>query len=375
VQRADGTLPTGNIKVAMTPINPAVDIATMPGDLTALSAGAQVPIESFGALGVQLSDAAGAALNLRAGQTATIRIPVASRDASTPGTMPLFYFDTATGLWVQEGTATLAGAAPNQYYQGTVTHFSTWNADRVLDTIRYTGCLVDANGARVGLARAYGEGINYSGASNAVVDALGNFTIPIRRSSTATLIALSGALITNTVSVGPYATDFTSTTCLTLGAVGSGVSIKLTWGLVPSDLDSHLITPSGTHISYSNRGGLAAAPFANLDVDDTDSYGPEVVTISKLMVGTYKYYVENYRGQASGLFSNSSARVELSVPNRTTELYTVPTVGESTATNDWVLFEMDVDSACNITVRRTNILSTTAPSIPASTTPVYCTRP
>jgi hypothetical protein len=192
----------------------------------------------------------------------------------------------------------------------------------------------------------------------------------------ATITGAIGSFITNTLSVGPLAANSTVTTpCLTLGANGSGVSMKLTWGLVPSDLDSHLLTPSGAHVYYSSRGSLTAAPFANLDVDDTSSYGPEVVTITRLMVGTYKYYIRNFSGQGSALFSNSSARVELNVPNRATELYTVPTVGESTSTNVWVLFEMDVDSTCNITVRRTNVFATSEPAPASSGTPVYCTRP
>jgi hypothetical protein len=375
VQRADGTQPTGNIKVAMTPINPAADLATMPGELTTVNAGATVPIESYGALGVQLRDAAGVALNLRAGQSATIRIPIASRDTAPPATIPLFHFDTASGQWVQEGTAAIGGTAPNRYYQGTVTHFSTWNADRVMDTVRYTGCVVNAAGVRAGGIGVYGEGVNYSGSSRATTDINGVFTIPLRRSSEATLVGSLGSFLTNTASISSGAVDSTTTSCLTLGAIGSGVAIRLTWGESPSDLDSHLITPSGEHVYFQNFGNGTAAPFASLDVDDRSSFGPEVITITKLMVGTYRYYVRNFRGQSSGLFSLSAARVELFTPNRVTELITVPTV-DTLSTNYWLPFEMDVDSACNITVRRDNILSTVEPVTPPSiTTPVYCTRP
>jgi uncharacterized protein YfaP (DUF2135 family) len=184
-----------------------------------------------------------------------------------------------------------------------------------------------------------------------------------------------GSFLTNTVSISSGAVDSTTTSCLTLGAIGSGVAIRLTWGESPSDLDSHLITPSGEHVYFQNFGNGTVAPFASLDVDDRSSFGPEVITITKLMVGTYRYYVRNFSGQSLGLFSRSAARVELFTPNRATELITVPTV-DTISTNYWLPFEMDVDGACNITVRRDNILSTVEPVTPPSiTTPVYCVRP
>ncbi len=374
VQRADGSTPTGTMRVRMTPIDPASDTSVMPGDFSTVVASAAAPIESFGALNVRLADAAGAPLNLRAGASATVRIPVASRNTSPPATIPLFYFDNATGRWVQEGTATLAGVAPNRYYEGTVTHFSTWNADQVMDTIRVTGCVADAAGARVAGARVASDGVSYSGTSSAVTDSAGNFTIAVRRNSVATLVALSGGLLSNTLRFNGSATDTQVTACLALGQAGAGVTMKLTWGVAPRDLDSHLLTPSGSHVYYGSTGNLVAAPFANLDVDDTSSYGPEVVTLTRLMVGTYKYYIRNFSGYSSGPFAAASARVELSIPGRAIELYTPPASGEAATTRAWLLFELDVDAQCNVTVRRTGTYSDSDPAAAASATPVYCQR-
>jgi hypothetical protein len=374
LQAADGSLATGSVRVRLTPINPAVDSATMPGDFTTLVSGAARPIESFGALNVRLSDSNGAPLNLRSGQTASIRIPLASRSAIAPATIPLFFFDTSSGRWVQEGTATLAGTAPNQYYEGTVSHFSTWNADQVMNTVRVNMCVVDSTGARVAGATVFSDGVDYSGTSSATSDAAGNVSVAIRSNSQATVTSLSGSLLSNTVRVGPFAVDSTVSTCLALGATGSVVTMKLTWGASPEDLDSHLFAPDGSRVYFSNRGNLVAAPFANLDVDDTSSYGPEVVTITKLMVGTYKYAVNNYDGQATGLFSASGARVELNVPGRPAELFVPPSTGESTTTNWWLLFEFDVDAACNITIRRSNAYAVDRPTSASSSTPRYCTR-
>lgn len=371
VQRADGSMPSGDMTVQLTPLNPAVDSSVMPGNFTTAVGGVSTPIESFGAMSVTLSDSSGAALNLSPGQTATVRIPLSTRSATPPATVPLYYFDNATGVWVEEGTATLAGSGNARYYEGTVTHFTTWNADQVYNTVRVSGCVVDANGTRVVGATVSADGIDYSGTSSVTTDSSGNFVLPMRLGSQATVAGYSAGMLTNTVPAGPYSVDSTLPDCLTLGQAGAGVTMKLTWGQLPSDLDSHLFAPDGAEVYYGSQGSLTAAPFANLDVDDTSSFGPEVVTLTRLMVGTYKYSVHNYSGYSSGSITASGARVELNVPGRAVELITPPS-GETSNTNWWNLFEMDVDASCNITVRRIATFSADKPAA-GTAAATYCT--
>ena len=84
--------------------------------------------------------------------------------------------------------------------------------------------------------------------------------------------------------------------------------IVLEWGENPSDLDSHLWTPTGAHIYYVTRGSLNSAPFVNLDVDDVTSYGPETVTIRTLEAGTYTYVLGEWgRHDTSSSVSLSNA--------------------------------------------------------------------
>ena len=370
VQRADGSIPTGQVTVRLTPIGPASDSALMPGDFTTVVGGVATPIESFGAMEVRLTDATGAALNLRSGQTAALRIPLSSRASSPPATIPLFFFDGVAGRWIQEGTATLAGTGADRYYEGTVSHFTVWNADQVMDTVRVSGCVADALGVRVPGALVASDGIDYSGTSTTTTDANGNFSIPIRLNSSATLVGLSNGLLSNTLRAGPFAGDTPLGNCLALGQTGAGITMKLTWGAAPGDLDSHLYTPSGAHVYFSRKGNLLAEPFANLDVDDTSSFGPEVITLTRLMVGTYKYHVHNYSGFRAGSFTNATARVELNVPGRAPELFTPPALEEPSGTGIWTLFELDVDAQCNVTVRRVPGFSATAPVPPAASTPL-----
>lgn len=374
VQRADGSLPTGQITVSLTPIDPGLDSSIMPGDFSTVTGGGTVAlIESFGALSVRLTDESGASLNLRAGQTAIVRIPLGSRNEAPPATIPLFYFDPAEGRWVQEGTAALAGAGDDRYYEGTVARIRTWNADQVYETVQVRGCVADADGHRVAHAQVFGDGIDYSGTSTVWTDDAGNFSLPVRRNSVSTLTGVASGLLTNTLRQATTAVDVSLLpSCLTLGHTGAGVTMKLTWGKNPSDLDSHLFAPNGEHVYYSSKGHLLEDPFANLDVDDVSSYGPEVVTLTKLMVGTYKYAVKNFSGYASGSMTASGARVELNIPGRAVTLFVPPTSGEQADTEWWNLFEFDVDASCNITVRRVGTYSSADPT-PGTGPTTYCT--
>ena len=370
LRRADGSAAQGAITVNLTPINPALNVSTMPGSLVTSVNGVTSPIESFGALNVTIVDAAGAILNLRSGQSATIRIPAVTRGAALPLNIPLFYFNSITGQWIQEGTATLVGTGSGAFFQGTVTQFSTWNADQVVNTAFVSGCVNDSASVRVAGARVTTEGINYIGTNSVRTDAQGNFRIAVKTNSRAALTAsASSGLAGSSVSVNSTTGEQTIATCLTLvqasGNVG-GITIKLAWGEQPSDLDSHLWAPtatgSTTEIDYSNKGALGTSPFINLDVDDTDSFGPEFVTINKIARSTvYRYWVNNYSNSFTPGQIGSPARVEVNVGGNLTTFS--PPAGEASNSN-WHAFDIVVDASCNVTVVPVNTWLSAAPTAP-----------
>ncbi len=372
LRRADGSAAQGAVTVNLTPINPAANINTMPGSLVTLVNGTAAPIESFGALNVTIADAAGAPLNLRDGQSATIRIPAVTRGAALPATIPLFHFNTTTGQWVQEGNATLVGSGATAYYQGTVTHFSTWNADRVVQTVFINSCVVNASGTAVVGARVSSEGIDYVGTSSAVSDAAGKFRIAVKTSSRVALTASSNGLVGTTVGINSTSVDQTVTACLTL--TQAAVTIKLSWGAQPSDLDSHIWVPNATgtaqEVYYSSRGSLSNAPYVNLDVDDTSSFGPEYITIARVAKNsTYRYWVRNYSTSSNPGVTASPARVELNIRGALTVF--TPPAGETTSTFNWHAFDLVTDASCNIAVTPVNTWSTpTAPTYTGA--PAYC---
>jgi hypothetical protein len=105
-----------------------------------------------------------------------------------------------------------------------------------------------------------------------------------------------------------------------LSSVGSSAEVRivLTWGISPSDLDSHLTGPTADasrfHIYYPARGSLTGTPWAALDHDDVTSYGPETITIVQQLPGVYRYSVHdfsNLSSTSSVALANSGARVDV----------------------------------------------------------------
>lgn len=132
------------------------------------------------------------------------------------------------------------------------------------------------------------------------------------------------------------------------GLSGGELRIVLTWGEVPSDLDSHLWTPNGQHVYWVDQTPTDAG--ANLDVDDTDSFGPETTTITTPQEGTYYYYVHNYAGDNYGEVDlpQSNAKVIVYDANGILQTFIVPTSGTGYYWNV-MTFELDGETG-NLTV-------------------------
>ena len=128
---------------------------------------------------------------------------------------------------------------------------------------------------------------------------------------------------------------------LVMSPEGSTVlRIVLTWGLNPSDLDSHLIVPEGEgaqfEVRWNHRGSFVSWPYADLDVDDVTSYGPETITITQPQPGVYSYAVYRYSGTGSLLTSN--ARVMVYGSEGLIRQWNVPSAGSG---DWWYVFDLD----------------------------------
>jgi len=119
--------------------------------------------------------------------------------------------------------------------------------------------------------------------------------------------------------------------------------IVLTWGSRPRDLDAHLSGPNPDggdfHIWYRNKMLIGGKDF--LDKDDTNSYGPETITIYKPAKGNYKYSVFDYSNKNkknSKKLSLSNAIVQVYNNNKLLATFEIP---QNFKGNCWHVFSID----------------------------------
>ncbi|HYR37074.1 MAG TPA: hypothetical protein VEQ87_22495, partial [Burkholderiales bacterium] len=349
----NGNPPPGtSVNAVVTPIGPSLDAYLLPGEFVVTqAAGGNAPFETFGGVDVRITDPAGNPLSGAFAAPASISIPVDTRfGGALPATVALMRLDPVTGLWIEDGTATLQGSAPNQFYGGSISRIATWTAGQVYLTTNVTMCVEDTNGVRVPNARVYSDGIDYSGGGTAWTNSSGVAVVPMKRGGAA-IISANSPRSSNSISVDAVISlspNISQPQCLIMPT--AGMTIRLTWGSSPADLDSHLKGPNNVHVFFITTGSLISAPFARLDVDDISSFGPEVITITRLTQGVHEYFVHNYSRSINALaagMTTSPTRVEVRVGSQI-RLYR-PGTGEG-ANEYWRVFQFMVNPDCSVTI-------------------------
>lgn len=116
-----------------------------------------------------------------------------------------------------------------------------------------------------------------------------------------------------------------------------GMRAVLTWGARPSDLDSHLAYKDN-HVFFREKEGDEA----HLDVDDTDSYGPETVTIVHRQENkAYLYAIHDYsngNSNSTKTLGESGATVHVYIGQTLMRTYKVK---PKKIGNIWVVFAID----------------------------------
>lgn len=179
-----------------------------------------------------------------------------------------------------------------------------------------------------------------------VQTSIGNYTVTVEKegyvTNTRNIVVLSESMMDQNVTMNPTGQ----------AVENANLRVVLTWGETPRDLDSHLLGPTvdGTdyfHIYYSHKKYEEdSMKVADLDVDDTTSYGPETTSLyKKNESGTYSFYVHDYTNggdDTSTEMSQSGAIVEVYLDGAFYKAYPVPT---GQAGDNWHVF--DYDAATN----------------------------
>jgi hypothetical protein len=130
--------------------------------------------------------------------------------------------------------------------------------------------------------------------------------------------------------------------------------VVLTWGSQPPDLDAHLFT-LGNEVYYGNPGRLDSIPYANLDTDARDGFGPETITIGQLL-DTCKFAVYNYSETPD--ITTSRAHVDIYRGSELLRGFDVPTSGTGLW---WYVFDLTPKGDINVK----NVITGIGPGVTA----------
>ncbi len=150
------------------------------------------------------------------------------------------------------------------------------------------------------------------------------------------------------VITAPGTTTFS--TALVPASASGNITIVLTWGATPEDLDSHLTGPKvGGGRFHTYYGATASVPYATLDVDDTNGFGPETITVSPVsglfVPGEYRYYVHNY--DATPEFNASVVRVAVFKGGVQLVQYLASAASGSVALDYWLVFNFTLTATAD----------------------------
>lgn len=165
-------------------------------------------------------------------------------------------------------------------------------------------------------------------------DSNGNFSAEIPTGYYTLVLVKDGFVTSSNISISLAADKYQELTITPVVSATEAV-ITLTWGANPRDLDSHLYKGSEYYIWYGNAtASLSSGETAALDVDDTDGYGPETITVNNLDSNAlYTYKVHHYWGSETIATSDAVVTVNFGdntytfrPPNQSGTLWTVFTI-------------------------------------------------
>jgi hypothetical protein len=191
------------------------------------------------------------------------------------------------------------------------------------------------------------------GSASAVTGSAGTYTIS--GVAPGTYLAQAAASGFATLTQGVVVTSGTTTTAsFALPTSATDLTITLTWGARPADLDAHL---SGPHVAGGRFHAYFLDPnpvgYASLTAQSRDGFGPEQIVIRRnpatgtYVAGEYHFWVRNFSTTPG--FNVSQARV---IVNTSTQVLGTFDVGAATGDPSldlWYVVNLQIDAAGNVT--------------------------
>ena len=181
------------------------------------------------------------------------------------------------------------------------------------------GTVTDAanGGALSGVELSFYEGAVALGDPETATSGFdGSYAVSLRESGVYTVRLSKPGYITETaqVYISGGSIETRSSFAMSRELAAGEIRIVLTWGASPTDLDSHLNgnLDDGTRVSVNYRNKVSrdgsGAVVAELDVDDTSSYGPETTTIYDL-TGSFYFDVGECTGSGGGGVAGATVKI------------------------------------------------------------------
>lgn len=230
-----------------------------------------------------------------------------------------------------------------------VIYMTEANADRssteTKEKATYSGVIVDATtGEGVEGATVTFRGQNTGSSVSGTTDSTGAFKVKIEEDTydvTVTADDYIDETFEVTVESGKTYSGEQVTISPTL--VSGTIRIVLEWNAEPQDLDLYLTgeTDDGdsVRVSYYNKTETDSSGnvIAELDVDDTNGYGPETITLYE-SAGSYTCVVKDYRTTGTMASYGATVKVYLSDSGSPT---TIDLSSSSGVVNVWNVFELE----------------------------------
>jgi len=300
INKLTNTVYTGQVSVFGAYLSPEdVNLpAIMPGNLTGINTGNELKVlQTFGMIAVELEGSNGEKLNLSAGKSASISLPVpAGLQLNAPATIPLWYFNDSLGVWKEEGSALKQGNA----YVGNVAHFSFWNCDVPNNFVKLTLGLKNQNGQALAGYQVILTNTQNASSGYGITDSSGAVTGAVPPSVQLQLKVYNKCHeLVLTQNVGPFAaaTDLGTISVTTVAAASITLSGKVTNcsfapvmnGVADFIIDGNSYRAIISNGNYTITIDRCSASAANLDIMATDLDGNQQSSHTILNVTSGNY--------------------------------------------------------------------------------------